>query len=103
MTLENLLSNAVKYSPMGGTVTLEVEVADGTLVCRIADTGMGIPLADQPHIFEKLFRASNVQQVDGNGFGLYVAKGAIEQQGGRLWFTSQQGQGTTFYVRLPLA
>lgn len=103
MTLENLLSNAIKYSRPGETVTLEVAVTSGILECQIADHGPGIPPADQPRIFEKLFRASNVQHIDGNGFGLYVAKGAIEQQGGKLWFTSREGQGTTFFVRLPLA
>jgi signal transduction histidine kinase len=103
MTLENLLSNAVKYSPAGGSVTLTVEVRGNLLVARVTDTGLGIPKADQPHIFEKLYRATNTQQIEGNGFGLYVAKGAVEQQGGRLWFTSQEGRGTTFFVELPLA
>ena len=53
-------------------------------------------------IFGKLYRASNVLSLDGNGFGLYVAKGAIEQQGGKIWFESEEGQGTTFHVELPL-
>lgn len=103
MTVENLLSNAIKYTPEQGRVNLDAEVQNGKLLVEVADTGLGIPKTDQPRIFEKLYRASNVQHVDGNGFGLYVAKGAIEQQGGRLWFASQEGQGTTFYVELPLA
>ncbi|MGE0533449.1 MAG: sensor histidine kinase [Pirellulales bacterium] len=103
MTIENLLSNAIKYTPAEGRVNLDAEIRDGKLLVEVADTGLGIPTADQPHIFEKLYRASNVQQLDGNGFGLYVAKGAIEQQGGRLGFTSQEGKGTTFFVELPLA
>ncbi len=102
MTIENLLSNAIKYTPKQGKVNLDAEIQDGKLLVEVTDTGLGIPNADQPRIFEKLFRASNVQQVDGNGFGLYVAKGAIEQQGGRLWFTSRAGHGTTFFVELPL-
>jgi signal transduction histidine kinase len=103
MTIENLLSNAIKYTPAQGKVYLDVETRDGKLQVDVSDTGLGIPRTDQPHIFEKLYRASNVQHLDGNGFGLYVAKGAIEQQGGRLWFTSQKGNGTTFFVELPLA
>lgn len=102
MTVENLLANAIKYTPEQGRVNFDAEIRDDRLLIEVADTGLGIPKADQSRIFEKLYRASNVQHVDGNGFGLYVAKGAIEQQGGRLWFTSQEGQGTTFCVELPL-
>ncbi|QDT91465.1 sensor histidine kinase [Gimesia algae] len=102
MTIENLLSNAVKYTPQGGTVDLTVTVTDGTLHCRVQDTGIGIPKQDQTKLFGKLVRASNVEKVEGNGFGLYVAKGAIEQQGGKIRFESTEGQGTTFYVDLPL-
>ena len=72
------------------------------LACTVRDAGIGIPKEDQKKIFGKLYRASNVQTIDGNGFGLYVAKGAIEQQGGRIWFESQVGKGTTFYVEVPI-
>jgi signal transduction histidine kinase len=100
--LENLLVNAVKYTPPGGRVTLAVERQGGKLHVRVADTGGGIPVVELGHIFGKLFRASNVQQQPGNGFGLDVAKGAVEQQGGTITFHSQEGRGTTFVVRLPL-
>ena len=61
------------------------------------------PKADQAQIFGKLFRASNVRnEVDGNGFGLYVAKGAVEAQGGKIWFKSEEGKRTTFFVELPV-
>lgn len=102
MTLENLLSNAVKYTPAGKNVTFEVTTGDGKLLCRVTDTGVGIPKRDQAKLFTKLYRASNVQHIGGNGFGLYVAKGAVEQQGGRLWFESAENEGTTFFVELPL-
>jgi len=101
MALENLLSNAIKYTRAGGKVTLAVRSTD-KLHCTVADTGIGIPEADQPKIFGKLYRASNVRDIHGNGFGLYVAKGAIEQQGGSLTFTSRVGTGTTFDIELPL-
>jgi signal transduction histidine kinase len=104
MTIENLLTNAVKYTPTKGSVSFKVEKReDGQLYCEVKDTGCGIPKADQDKIFGKLFRASNVRNtVDGNGFGLYVAKGAIEAQGGKIWFESTENMGTTFFISLPL-
>jgi signal transduction histidine kinase len=103
MALDNLLSNAIKYTPAGGKVTLAATVRDDTLLCDVADTGVGIPEVDQPRIFGKLYRASNVRNLAGHGFGLYVAKGAIEQQGGSLSFASVEGRGTTFTMRIPLS
>lgn len=102
MTIENLMSNAVKYTPEGGTITVDVTIRNNMMHCVVADTGMGIPKKDQEKIFGKLYRASNVAAVDGNGFGLFVAKGAIEAQGGKIWFESEEGKGTKFYVDLPI-
>jgi signal transduction histidine kinase len=102
MTIENLLSNAIKYTPEKGKVDWKMEIRDGNLYCEVKDTGCGIPKKDQSRIFTKLFRASNVRDVDGNGFGLYIAKGAVESQDGRIWFESGQGKGTKFMINLPL-
>jgi signal transduction histidine kinase len=102
MTLENLLANAVKYTPEGGTVTLDVKVKDDRLRYEVRDTGYGIPKAEQGKIFGKLFRASNIQSQDGNGLGLFAAKGAVEAQGGTIRFESEVGKGTTFFVELPI-
>ena len=103
MTVENLLTNAVKYTPKGGDVRFTVEKRGETLYCEVRDTGCGIPKSEQGMIFGKLFRASNVRNaVDGNGFGLYVAKGGIESQGGKIWFESAEGKGTVFFFELPL-
>ncbi len=102
MTLENLLSNAVKYTPEGGQVELNVSFTDHTLCYEVKDTGCGIPKEDQEKIFGKLFRATNVRNTEGNGLGLFAAKGAAEAQGGKVWFTSESGKGTTFYVEVPL-
>lgn len=103
MVLENLLSNAVKYTPKGGRVSLRVEAAAGRLRVRVADTGIGIPKEERRHIFENGFRAGNTADVAGNGFGLYIAKAAVEAQGGSLGFTTADGEGTTFTVDLPLS
>lgn len=103
MVIENLLTNAVKYTPTGGNVTLLVKIQKDKLHCEVRDNGVGIPKIDQGKIFGKLFRASNVKNaIDGNGFGLYVAKGAIDAQGGKIWFESEEKKGTTFFVELNL-
>jgi signal transduction histidine kinase len=103
MTIENLLSNAVKYCSVHGKVRLTVKAQNNSLYCEVEDSGCGIPEKDKDQIFSKLFRASNVRNtVDGNGFGLYVAKGAIEAQGGKIWFESEEGKGTIFKFTLPM-
>lgn len=104
MTVENLLTNAVKYTPKDGNVWFTVTIdAKNLLSITVKDTGVGIPKAEQGKIFGKQFRASNVRNaIDGNGFGLYVAKGAIEGQDGKIWFESEEGKGTTFSVEVPL-
>lgn len=102
MTLENLLSNAVKYTPEGGKVELTVTVKDHMLRYEVKDSGCGIPKEEHDKIFGKLFRATNVRNTEGNGLGLFAAKGAAEAQGGKVWFESEPKQGTTFYVEVPI-
>lgn len=104
MTIENLMTNAIKYTPEKGKVMVDVAIVNNQLKVTVKDTGVGIPKADQKEIFGKMFRASNVRnsKIDGNGFGLFVAKGAVESQGGEIRFESTEGKGTTFYVTLPL-
>lgn len=103
---QNLLSNAVKYTPEHGKVTLEVKVDDNhqALIIKVQDTGYGIPRRQQGKIFSKLFRADNVRVLDttGTGLGLYIVKSIIENIGGEVWFESEEGKGTSFYVMIPL-
>ena len=101
MIVENLMSNAIKYTPGGGHVKLDVALAGKELKISVSDTGCGIPKQDQDKIFGKLFRASNVRSVDGNGFGLYVVKGATEAQGGTITFESKENIGTKFTAIIP--
>jgi signal transduction histidine kinase len=100
--LDNLLSNAVKYTPSGGKVTFKAETSRSRLYVRVEDTGIGIPLEQQARIFENGFRAGNVGEIPGSGFGLYIVKAAAEAQGGTVSFASTPGQGTTFRVEIPL-
>jgi two-component system NtrC family sensor kinase len=101
--LDNLVGNAIKYTPEGGKVTIEAEMQNDQIILRIEDTGPGIPPVDQPHIFEKFYRASNVPNgVGGSGLGLAIVKSIVDSHRGRIWVESVLGQGSSFTVVLPL-
>ena len=100
--LTNLISNAVKYSPPGMPVQFRVSRDHGEAVFEVADRGRGIPLEDQPRLFEAFHRARNVGQTPGTGLGLVIVKRGVDLHGGRIAFTSEEGKGTTFSVRLPI-
>jgi PAS domain S-box-containing protein len=101
--LSNLLSNALKYSPHGGSVTFTLSCQGETAVFQIRDKGIGIPLSDQPHLFESFHRASNVGTISGTGLGLAIVKKSVDQHGGSIAVDSKVGVGTTFTVTLPLS
>lgn len=101
--VDNLIGNAIKYTPEGGEISIAVEVQKDQDILRISDNGPGIPPSDQPHIFEKFYRASNVPKgVGGSGLGLAIVKSIIDNHQGRIWVDSLLGQGTTFTVVLPV-
>lgn len=102
--LRNLLSNAVKYSPAGGEihVALRRDAAATHAVLSVADQGLGIPAADLPILFHAFRRGRNVtEQIPGSGIGLVSVQQVVEQHGGTVAVTSEEGQGSTFTVRLP--
>ncbi|PWH16262.1 MAG: hypothetical protein DDG60_04465 [Anaerolineae bacterium] len=102
--VDNLLVNAVKYTPEGGKVTVSLRREDSQVIFEVADTGVGIPPADQPHIFEKFYRASNAPKgTPGTGLGLAIVRSIVENHQGRIWVESKVGQGTKFVVVLPAA
>lgn len=103
-TMFNFLYNAHQYGGQGCDITVTLEKKEGKLRCAIADTGMGIPESEQEAIFEKHFRASNAkdQVPEGTGLGLYLAKMMVEIWGGEIWFESELGKGTTFFITIPL-
>ena len=100
--LNNLLSNAVKYSPPGSEVTLSLARREEQAVIEIQDRGIGIPLEDQPRMFESFHRASNVENRPGTGLGLAIVKKSVELHGGEISLSSAVGSGTRFTVMLPL-
>jgi PAS domain S-box-containing protein len=100
--LLNLLSNAMKYSPGGTTVELVVDCEAQTLILYVIDHGIGIPKEDQRNLFEPFYRAANTRSVEGTGLGLSVVKSSVEACGGSIACQSDEGQGTTFTLRLPL-
>jgi two-component system sensor histidine kinase BaeS len=103
--LENLVSNALRHTPKGGAVTVSLVAADQTATLRVSDTGSGIPLADQPRIFGRFFRADQARSraSGGNGLGLAICKSIVEAHEGTIVFTSEPGTQTEFVVRLPLS
>ena len=103
--IQNLLSNAIKYSFPNQKVTVAVDQTDKYVQISVADQGIGIPKNDQGKIFSKFFRAQNAQvnKSEGTGLGLFVIKSYVESWKGKIWFESQENQGTTFFVEIPLA
>ncbi len=101
--LDNLIGNAIKYTPKGGTIRINIHTEDHQLIFEINDTGTGIPLDEQPHIFEKFYRGSNTSdEPRGSGLGLAIVKSIVESHQGRVWVESALGKGSTFTVVLPL-
>ena len=105
--ISNLLTNAIRYSSGAkkGQIIISVAVSPQAYTIGVEDNGIGIPKEVQEHIFEKFFRADNARAIvaDGNGLGLYLAKQIMDSSGGTIGFSSEDGQGTTFYVTIPLS
>ncbi|MEK6755008.1 MAG: HAMP domain-containing sensor histidine kinase, partial [Bacteroidota bacterium] len=102
--ISNLLFNAVKYTPENRTVHLEAKGYDDHVLIDVIDTGIGIPADEIEHVFDEFFRATNAKksEKDGTGLGLSIVKQIVKQHGGEVSVASQEGQGTTFTVTLPL-
>ena len=104
--ISNIIGNAIKYSPADGSITIHVKqhkTNPQEALLSISDKGVGIPEADQDKLFQRFFRASNVEEeVIGTGLGLFITREIVSRHGGQIWFESHEGQGTTFFVTLPL-
>lgn len=105
--LVNLIGNAITYSPEGGPIemTLRAERETHEALLSVRDQGIGIPPRDLAQVFERFARAGNTQRsgIGGTGLGLYLCRELVELHGGRIWCESVEGQGSTFFVALPLS
>ena len=101
--LKQLLDNALKYSPPQSPLTISARAGDGRIVVSVADRGSGIDEQEQMLVFDKFFRAREHRfRVPGTGMGLAIAKGIVEAHGGKIWVTSEPGQGSVFSFSLPV-
>jgi two-component system, OmpR family, phosphate regulon sensor histidine kinase PhoR len=102
--LQNLLDNSIQYTLPGGQIMLSAEALDNEVVFTVSDTGIGIPQADQPRIFERFYRVdvARSREAGGTGLGLAIAKHLIEVHNGRLWVESEVGQGSQFHFSVPI-
>ncbi len=101
----NLVDNALKFTPADGTIKLQAEIVLGEMQVSVNDTGRGIPASALPHVFDRFYQAdtSRSRGKHGAGLGLAIVSEIVQAHGGRISVRSQEGQGTSFVVNLPLA
>jgi signal transduction histidine kinase len=103
LVIQNLIDNALKYTKGKGSINISAQDDGSNVRVAVKDSGVGIPVSQQKHIFQKFFRSDNAMkhQTVGTGLGLFIAKAIVEESNGKIWFESKEGQGTTFYFTLP--
>jgi PAS domain S-box-containing protein len=99
--LGNLLRNAIKFTPNGGRIIVAVKPGESGVVFSVRDSGAGIPVANQGHVFDRDWHSSDGSRARGTGLGLSIAKGIVEAHGGGIWLHSTPGQGSTFSFSVP--
>ena len=104
LSISNLVENAIKYNHEEGWVNVSLNADHKYFYLKVADSGMGIPEADQEHIFERFYRVdkSHSKEIDGTGLGLAIARNAVVMHRGSIKVHSEEGVGTTFTIRVPL-
>jgi PAS domain S-box-containing protein len=100
--LMNLIGNGIKYSAMNDEIKLSVRQTDHELTIKVSDRGIGIPAAEQRHIFKRFYRAHNAANIEGTGLGLNIVKKNVRLMKGKIEFQSKLNAGTTFTVTLPI-
>lgn len=101
--INNLVSNAIKFTPIGSIIRIWLEEKPKSVLIGVADTGIGIPDALQPILFNR-FTEARRPGLNGEptiGLGLSIIRSIVDQHNGRIWFSSREGEGTTFYIELP--
>jgi PAS domain S-box-containing protein len=100
---ENLISNALKFTPEGGRVTISTGERDGSAILEVADTGIGIEADESPRLFDRMFRAVEVERrhIQGTGLGLTIVKAIVDAHNGSIIVESEPGRGAVFRVELP--
>ena len=103
--INNLVGNAVKYTPEGGHINVELSQKNGKSLIKIQDDGVGIAKESQDRLFQEFYRVRTEATIDiqGTGLGLSLVKSIIEAHKGRVWVESDEGQGSTFFIELPLS
>jgi PAS domain S-box-containing protein len=101
--LDNVVGNAIKYSKSNSEVKVSIRSEADQIILEVTDQGPGIPPTDQPHIFDKFYRGSNVDSdTEGSGLGLAIVKTIVENHQGRIWVESSVGKGSSFFIVLPV-
>jgi signal transduction histidine kinase len=105
LVVDNLVSNAVKFTRPAGRIAVDAREKGEFLMISVTDDGIGIPEADREKLFERFYRASNRGEVNapGTGLGLAIAREVVSKHGGKIWFESEVGRGTTFHFVVPTA
>lgn len=101
--IDNILNNAIKYSPDGGTITCRLMETHNSVVISITDEGLGIPRKDLIHIFDRFYRVdkARARSMGGTGLGLAISKEVVQLHGGKIWVSSVENKGSTFFISLP--
>ena len=97
-----LVDNAIKYSENGSPIDLDLHRENGHAIVSVSDRGCGIPESEQPHIFDRFYRAQGSSRADGTGLGLALANEITHHLGGNIQVHSETGTGSTFSVFLPI-
>jgi PAS domain S-box-containing protein len=100
---DNVVGNAIKYSYVSGEIQISIHSEENQVIFQVTDHGPGIPPADQPHIFDKFYRGTNISSgIEGSGLGLAIVRNIIENHQGRIWVESTVGKGSSFFIVLPV-
>ncbi|HEX2995645.1 MAG TPA: HAMP domain-containing sensor histidine kinase, partial [Anaerolineales bacterium] len=101
--LDNVVGNAIKYSNEKSEIYIDIHSEGDQVILQVTDEGPGIPPADQPHIFDKFYRGTNIDsEIEGSGLGLAIVKNIVESHQGRIWVESTMGKGSSFFIVLPV-